>query len=285
MSEPTRSPVTALPPQEVINLDNYPIQDVDSLEFKSLTRRFKEKLDAQQYVVLPDFIRPTAREQAVRQIEGLIHLANHNCSDRNCYLQRKRDPALPPDHPRNILLSASTWMLGANLLPDESPLKTLYYWENMKRMVASIVGAPELFFNEDEYQPVNALCYKEGDRSAWHFDSVNAFTMTLMLQAPERGGDFEMIPNIRSDDDQMYHQVQKALAPGYENVVRVGREEGALCIFRGCNSLHRVSEVSGSTLRMMGVFVYENEPGVKGDPEVNETVYGSRSASQATAVM
>lgn len=278
-SEPLNS---VLSPREVINLDAYPIEDPGSAAFDALVKGFRTQLDEQQYVVLPDFIRPAARQQAVRQIENTIHLANHNCSDRNCYLQRKPDPALPADHPRNILLSASTWMLGANLLPAESPLKTLYYWENMMRMVAGIVSSDTLYFNEDDFQPVNALCYKEGDRSSWHFDSVNAFTMTLMLQAPEKGGDFEIIPNIRTDNDQRYEAVGRALTGNGSDVVRVGREEGALCIFRGCNSLHRVSEVYGSRLRMMGVFVYENMPGVKGDPEVNETVYGSSSISQAT---
>ena len=46
----------------------------------------------------------------------------------------------------------------------------------------------------------------------------------------------------------------------------------------GCNSLHRVSSVEGDRMRIMGVFVYENEPGVIGDPEVNATIYGRPTA-------
>lgn len=267
-----------LTPQEVLNLDAYPIGDAASAAFRTLTGRLRAELEAQQYVVLPDFVRPTARARAIQQIKAVLHLANHNCSDRNCYLQRSPDPSLPEGHPRNLFLSASTWMLAADLLPGGSPLKTLYYWDNVKKMVAAIVGVGELYDNEDPLQPVNALCYKNGDRSAWHFDSVNAFTMTLMLQAPEEGGSFEMIPNTRSDDDQNYERVKRALLGDREGIVEVGREEGALCIFRGCNSLHRVSPVEGDRLRIMGVFVYENEPGVIGDPEVNETVYGRQTA-------
>ena len=170
-------------------------------------------------------------------------------------------------------------MLAADLLPEQSPLKTLYYWENTKALVARIVGVDKLYDNEDPLQPVNALCYKQGDRSAWHFDSVNAFTMTLMLQAPEAGGRFEMAPNTRSDDEQNYDRVREVLAGEAEGIVEVAREEGALCIFRGCNSLHRVSPVEGGRLRIMGVFVYETEPGIKGDPDVNETVYGRSGAA------
>ena len=100
--------------------------------------------------------------------------------------------------------------------------------------------------------------------------------MTLMLQASESGGKFEMIPNLRTDEDQRYEQVSNAILGNQDNAVAVGREEGALCIFRGCNSLHRVTPVEGDSLRIMGTFFYENKPGVIGDPIVNETIYGQR---------
>ena len=266
-----------LAPEQVVNLDLYPIQDCDSPEFDQLTEDLREKLDRDQYVVLPDFIRPAARQLAIAQIEQVLHRANHNASNRNCYLQRVPDIDFDPQHPRNVFLEASTRMLAADLLPSASPLKTLYYWEQTKRMVARIVGTEKLYENEDTLQPVNALCYRNGDQSNWHFDSVNAFTMTLMLQAPDRGGRFEMHPNTRSDSDPNYAMVSEVLLGQAEGIVEVGREEAALCIFRGCNSLHRVSPVEGERLRIMGVFVYENEPGIIGDAEVNETVYGRRA--------
>ncbi|MCP4334647.1 MAG: hypothetical protein GY785_18490 [Gammaproteobacteria bacterium] len=53
----------------------------------------------------------------------------------------------------------------------------------MQQFIADIVGETILYPSADPYQPVNVLCQGDGDRSAWHFDSDNAFTMTLMLQA------------------------------------------------------------------------------------------------------
>ncbi|GAB5467152.1 MAG: hypothetical protein Kilf2KO_01820 [Rhodospirillales bacterium] len=267
-----------LRPQEVIDLDRYPIEDMASPDAQALTTRLHDELERRQYVVLPDFIRPAARARAIEEIRAALPQAHHNAARRNCYLQRQGDPNFPADHPRNQLLDASTWMLAADLLPEASPLKTLYRWQQTRQLVAGIVGVPQLYANEDPFQPVNALCYRPGDRSAWHFDSENAFTMTLMLQAPEAGGRFEMAPGSRLDHDQCYDRVAKVLE-GEAEVVEVGREEGALCIFRGCNALHRVSPVEGERLRVMGVFVYETEPGVTGDPEVNETVYGRRRAA------
>ena len=36
----------------------------------------------------------------------------------------------------------------------------------MKKMVGEIVGVDVLYDNEDSMQPVNALCYRNGDQSA-----------------------------------------------------------------------------------------------------------------------
>jgi len=68
--------------------------------------------------------------------------------------------------------------------------------------------------------------------------------------------------------------MQEVLGGDRSRVKTVSRSAGELTIFRGCNSLHRVSQVTGKTMRLMAVFVYETEPGVVGDPEVNMTVYG-----------
>ncbi|WP_166433985.1 HalD/BesD family halogenase [Roseovarius spongiae] len=266
-------------PEEIVNLDAYPIMDPDSPAWSDLVGRLRRELDERQYVSLPDFILPAARERAVADALAALPRAHHNSSRRNCYLHRQGDPSLPDDHPRNIMLEASTRMLAYDQFPDDCPVKLLYHWEPVRRMVAGIVGRDRLFDNEDPCQPVNLLCYETGDRSAWHFDSVNAFTMTLMLQASESGGDFEMAPNTRTDDDENHDYVRRVLLGECpEDVVSVAREAGALCIFRGCNSLHRVSPVAGPSTRVMGVFVYEDEPGIVGDPEVNATVYGREVA-------
>ncbi|MEM7173396.1 MAG: 2OG-Fe(II) oxygenase [Pseudomonadota bacterium] len=270
-------------PQDVINLSRYPISDLGSQAFRDFTARCRETLEVQQYVVLDNFISPDAKDLAIQHALKALPKAHHNAAKRNCYLHRQGDPAAPDDHPRNIFLDASTRMIAADLLPEYSPLKSLYYWDNMRAMVAAIVGVPVLYNSADLLQPVNVLCYREGDRSAWHFDSDNAFTMTLMLQAPLQGGAFQMIPNIRGDDDQRYEDVGNAVLGDHEKAVEVARQEGALCIFRGCNSLHRVTPVKGSRMRIMAVFVYENEPGVIGDPEVNATVYGRRTEARPGA--
>ena len=168
-------------------------------------------------------------------------------------------------------------MIAYDQIPKRSPLKTFYHSAEVRNFIADIVGIQALYDNEDPYQPANYICYNKGDRSSWHFDADNSFTVTLMVQKTEQGGEFEMSPNCRTDQDQQYDRVGQFLRGELDNsIVSVNREPGALCIFRGCNSLHRVSPVLGSAMRIMGVFVYEREPGIIGDQEVNETIYGER---------
>lgn len=266
--------MTQIDINKIIDLSQYPLDRADSDDYRSLVSRKREELNAQQYCTMPGFLLDAERRKIVASVESRQEHTNRADSDRNVYLERTRSDSLPDDHPKNLFARGCYNMMGAHLLDDESPLKHLYYWPPMQQFVADIVGSPTLFPSDDPYQPVNVLCQGNDDRSAWHFDSSNAFTMTLMLQASESGGHFEMAPNTRSDNDPNYAGVAKLLLGDENQVVRVSRAEGELVIFRGCNSAHRVTPIVGNRLRLMCVMVYESEPGVIGDPVVNKTVYG-----------
>ncbi|NNF78641.1 MAG: hypothetical protein HKN05_11495 [Rhizobiales bacterium] len=268
--------------QPIVNLAAYPIADKAAPARAQTVERFRSELDSRQYCVLPGFVRPEMCAQLVNEVKQRLPDAYANSSRRNCYLQRMGDSAMPDDHPSNTFFDASYRMLAYDLFEEGSLLRSLYTWEPLRAFVADIVGAQTLHLSEDPYQPANVLCYGPGDRSAWHFDSTSAFTMTLMLQAAEAGGDFKISPHTRNDDGQVdagkLQKLRSVLNGDETHVVTVPREPGALVIFRGCTSVHCVCPVEGATDRLMAVFVYEDEPGVIGDPEVNLTVYGPRTA-------
>jgi hypothetical protein len=270
----------ALRPEEIVNLAAWPIADTADPRRAALVGRLRHDLDTLQYCVLPDFITRAALEQTVADVKSVFERGYRNRSHRTCYLYKKGDPSKPADDPANIFFDASYRMIANDVLPDGIPIKTLYRWPAMIRFVEDVVSAARLFPSDDPLQPVNVVCYDAGDCSAWHFDSTSPFTMTLMLQAAESGGEFEIVPNTRSQDDPMTAEVTKVLKGDRSRLKTVPREPGALVIFRGCNSLHRVTEVAGQRQRLMSVFVYEDHPGVIGDPGVNETVYGRSGAAQ-----
>jgi hypothetical protein len=264
---------------QIIDLTRYPLNQPLGNEYQQLVSSKRQLLDQQQFCSMPGFLLEPIRQEIAAAVESQQQNTNRADNLRNIYLERAKTESLPEDHPKNILSRGSYNMMGAHLLADDSPLKTLYYWPAMQQFIADIVGEKKLYPSDDPYQPVNVLCQSDGDRSAWHFDSSNAFTMTLMVQAPESGGHFEMAPNTRTDEDPNYDGLKKLLLGDESDAVRVSRGEGELVIFRGCHSAHRVTPVSGGRLRLMCVMVYETEAGVIGDPVVNETVYGIKNSA------
>jgi len=260
--------------EDIIDLSRYPLHRPDSGICRALIDEKRDELARRQFCTMPGFLLDEQRRNIVDAIEGRLQHSNRADNERNVYLEQSRSESLPDDHPKNIFARGCYNMIGAHLLDENSALKTLYNWPEMQNFIAAIVGEHQLYPSADPYQPVNVLCQRDGDRSAWHFDSSNAFTMTLMLQSSVTGGDFEMAPNTRSETDPNYAGVTRLLLGERAGVKRIARSEGELVIFRGCNSAHRVTAIEGERLRLMCVMVYETSPGVIGDPVVNETVYG-----------
>ena len=265
---------------DVIDTDRYPLQSADHPARLALIEQCQASLQRDLYCAIPGLVRSAVLEDMAAEATALQDVAYHNNSLRNCYLHQQLDPGFPADHPRNLQDRSSTRMVAYDQIPADSPLKTFYQAPEIRDTVAAIVGEGALFDNADPYQPANYVCYRDGDESSWHFDADNSFTMTLMIQAADHGGMFEMSPNTRTNEDENYPHVGAVLRGEHtEDVIQVGREPGELCIFRGCHSLHRVTPVAGDGLRIMGVFVYEFQPGIVGDPKVNATIYGARVSS------
>ncbi len=263
--------------EDIINVERYPMEGDDESARQRLIEKHRLELQTKLYCTLPNFVAQAALEAMAAEAKQLRKSAYHNNSLRNCYLHQQQDPSLDAGHARNLLDRSSTRMVAYDQISETSVLKAFYHHDAVRSLVAQIVNEGSLFDNNDPYQPANYVCYEDGDESSWHFDADNSFTMTLMIQPADDGGQFEMSPHTRTDTDQNYDRVAQVLrGERDDSVVSVGREPGALCIFKGCNSLHRVTPVRGDTLRIMGVFVYEFTPGQVGDARVNQTIYGPR---------
>ena len=264
---------------DLIRSELYPLAEDGNLLRSAAIARAKADLDRQQVCVLENFITEDARRRMIADVMATLPDAYPNRSHRTCFLDQRPNLDLPDDHPKNTCFDASYRMMAYDLFDPEGALPAFCLWEPLRRFVADILGEAELFLNADPYQPANVLCYGEGDRSTWHFDRGNEFTVTVMLQEPEAGGIFEIAPEIleRQDDDSVDMSALADVLNGDKtNVIQVPRAPGSLVIFRGDRSVHRVSPIEGDRLRLMAVLVYETRPGVLGRPEVNATIYGPR---------
>lgn len=156
----------SLTPEEIVNLAVYPIADKSDPRRAVLVERLRRDLDELQYCVLPDFLTPMALARTIDATKDVFENGYRNRSRRTCYLYRQADPTKPTDHPANIFFDASYRMIASDILPDNIPIKTMYFWPEMIRFVEDVVDAEALYPSDDPFQPVNVVCYEEGDCSA-----------------------------------------------------------------------------------------------------------------------
>ena len=262
---------------DLVRTDLYPLDRPGDPRMAAVIARARADLDARQFCVLEDFITEEARAAMAAESLALLPRAYENRSHRTCFLNQKPSPDRPDGHPMNTFFDARFRILAFDLFERAGPIVRLYNWEPVRAMIAAVTGSEALYLNEDPYQPTVVMCAGDGDVSPWHFDRGNAFTVTLMLQEPETGGVFEIVPEIWPDDETDPAELTAVLqdrAP--ERVVGVERVPASMVIFRGNRSVHRVTEVHGGRLRLMAVMSYEDRPGVIGRPEVNASVFGPR---------
>ncbi len=98
--------------------------------------------------------------------------------------------------------------------------------------------------------------------------------MTLLLQAPEAGGGFEYAPFIRTAEDENYAAVARVLEDRSDRVRELRQPAGALVIFRGSRTLHRVTPAAGPRPRLAAVFSYSPQAGTVSDAHNRKTFYG-----------
>jgi predicted 2-oxoglutarate/Fe(II)-dependent dioxygenase YbiX len=85
---------------------------------------------------------------------------------------------------------------------------------------------------------------------------------TILLQESDGGGTFEYCPDLRRPEDENYEAVGRVLAGDRSAVRTLDIAPGALVLFRGRYSLHRVTPVEGTRPRIIAILSYDTKPGV-----------------------
>ena len=116
-------------------------------------------------------------------------------------------------------------------------------------------------------------CMDPGHYFPWHFDS-NEFTLSILIQKADKGGEFEYVPNLRKPNDNNFEGVKKVLNGDREKVRVLNLEEGDLQIFKGRFSMHRVTKIEGNTTRYIALPTYVLDGWRVNTPEHARVVYG-----------
>jgi hypothetical protein len=260
---PTRATDQADEIGRIVDTDRYPIGSPDSTAWQAEVDRTRAALADTGCRVLPGFIRPELRERLRTEGAEIAPLAYYDVETVNAYNIDVHTP-LPPDHPGRITMRRGNAFVSRDRIPADALIHRLYTSPAFQHFVASCFGFPRLHELAD---PLSGLCLNvvdTGKSHPWHFD-INEFTVTILTQAPETGGEFQYCPNIRSADAENFADVADVLAGRGERLIqRLALRPGDLQLFLGRYALHQVSPVSGDRARHTAIFAYSERAGVVG---------------------
>ncbi len=248
-------------------LSQYPINQ------PTFRGRCQQELGDHGVLVLPDFLNPEVVTHIANEGDASRHLAYYTKSDHNIYL-KPTDPELAADHPRNRLVCSSKGCITTDQIPAESRLRTLYGSEVFREFLCAVLGEQSLHEYADPLSSINLHYAAEGQELGWHFDN-SSFAITLLIQKPEAGAAFEYVKDVRdADDGEMNYEQAGKILDGDVPAQTLSMEAGALVLFRGRNSLHRVTPTIGDTTRMLVVLAYNTKPDIALSESARMTFYG-----------
>lgn len=251
----------------LIRFDLHPLADAD------WRRECREQLNQHGALVLRQFLQPDALQSIIAEGNAQRHLAYHTLSKHNVYLMKK-DEAFDADHPRNRDVISTKGCITDDVIAAESPLRQLYNDELFKSFLCDVLGETALYPYADPLSSINLHYAPDGQELGWHFDN-SSFAITLLVQKPRAGGVFQYVKDLRdADAGQMNFVGVAAVLDQRQPVDALAIEAGDLVLFRGRNSMHRVTPTEGDVTRMLAVLAYNTQPGIALSETARMTFYG-----------
>jgi hypothetical protein len=272
----------------LVDLARYPIHDLSAPRGRALVRRCRAKMRQDGSLLLEGFVREGVVDLMCAEVVGLpAHrrleivdvMRRDPWVDKTLYEEEEaEDRKMLADHPLYYQMPQDVHAVASDLVPRASLLRQVYDSPEVMAFIAAVNGQREVHQYADEFQALNVMYIKDGGSRAWHYDGSD-YVVTLMLQPADEGGEFEYAPFIRGEavGDERFDRVKK-LFSGQWPTKRTRCKAGALAVFNGRRSLHRVRTVFGGKDRIMSVLSYAKTPGEEGTPEKNVTLYGERVA-------
>ena len=253
---------------QIIDLDRYPLGDLIGFGAKC-----KRIFDEKGSLLLPGFVNANAIEALKTEALAHKHLAYYCQQSHTAYLLAP-DNTFDDTHPRNRQVISSKGCITDDQIPLDSLLRVIYDHSVFRNFLGYVLNESTLYEYADPLSSVNVHYYEEGQELGWHFDN-SSFAVTLMIQSSEAGGEFEYIPKLRdaSRGDMNFEGVGQAL-DGLTAPKKLKINAGTLALFRGRNSLHRVTPVIGESSRIQTVLAYNTEPNIALSEQARMTFYG-----------
>ena len=251
---------------DLIDLERYPLEDLDSHLGRALLEQCRHDLAERALCQLPGFVRPHALALLVAEASALIPRAYYRNEVTNFSWDPEADRKWPESHPNRAEVSGCYRQVLTGDFPADGYLQALYRWPGLTEFIRRVYRAETMYRSTCPDVSLSLKIAEEGDTDGWHYDG-NDGVVSLLLQKPDDGGEFEYAPYIRTPDDERYDDLAALFADPDRYGVRPSMAPGTFVLFNGNLSVHRVRPVGQTKQpRIIALFCYDQTPDYVFDP-------------------
>jgi len=278
-------PLSQLEAQQALDLDIYPMHCLDSAQGVALLLSARAQFAQTGLCSLPGFVRPPAAAGIVHDLQAQMVNAFYNRQQHNVYFQQD-DPNWAVDHPARVMQRTAQKALAGDQIPAGNLLSRIYRWQPLQEFLAQVLNETELNRLHPHTDPLaclNVMRMDNEDELGWHYDRSD-FATTLLLQAPEAGGEYWFVPFLREAGQERLDELGQVLDGSHPRLRQAPLANGTLSFFAGRHSPHRVTKVQGHAARIMAVLGYVRQPGALFNAAERQRFYGRSQVMDTSAL-
>ena len=248
-------------PANLVDVDRYPVENLDGPSGTGFLASCRSELREKSICVLEGFVKPDALAGMVKETCILIPQGYYYDRPRTSYEGNDHvDRIWPSGHPRTMEHINRYRQVLNYQIPNDSLVRSVFHWPALTEFVRRMLGFDTLYTSACPHLALTLQIAMEGDSNGWHFDSNNG-NITLLIQEPDSGGEFEYVPDLREDHDEHYDDVRAVFEAPRRHARRTDIRPGTLVLFNGKYALHRVAPVGPTKQpRIIAIFSYDRRP-------------------------
>lgn len=253
--------------ENIINLQKHPLED------QAYRHKCRAILEQKGVCMMEDWLTKKAITAIVAEAMASKHHAYYCKDTHNVYLT-PFDNNYSKKHVVNRQITSSKGCIADDIISDNCPLRILYNDNGFKDFLQCILAEEKLYPYKDSLASVNIHYASAGHELGWHFDN-SSFAITLLLQAPDAGGQFQYVKALRKTaDGKINFQGVEEVLDGKRKPQTLDIKPGTLVLFRGRDCLHRVTPTIGDKTRILSVLAYNTKPNIELSQVARMTFYG-----------
>jgi hypothetical protein len=167
------APVAVATFEDVVDLDRYPIQDLEAAAGAALVADCRRQLASTGAACLPGFLLPTAVDAMVAVAQAL-RPRSWPSDQAHTVTFEPLDPAVGTEHPRGRQVRSAKKGIAYDQIPADAPTRRLYESEHLTAFVAAALGAGVVYRSADS---LDALQITSSNRAtSWAGTSTTAIS-------------------------------------------------------------------------------------------------------------